>query len=261
MCSLKKKGLIKNLENQRDDMIIGRNAVLELLKSGRTVDSVLMSSGDKKGTIVQIMAKCREKGIVLKEVSSVKLDFMCAKGNHQGVIALCAVHEYASLDDIFEAAEKKGQPPFIIICDEIEDPHNLGAIIRTAEAVGANGLIIPKRRSASLSFSVAKASAGATEYLPVVKVSNLVQTIEELKQRGVWIFGAHMEGNPWCKADLKGSVAIVIGSEGNGIGNLIKQKCDLLLSLPMSGKINSLNASVAGGILMYEVARQRVYYE
>ena len=257
---MKSENVQKPENNRRDDIVIGRNSVSELLKSGRTVDHVLVANTEKKGTVLQILSKCRELGIVVKEVSPTKLDFMSSGGNHQGVIAACAVHEYSQLSDLFETAKEKGQDPFFIICDEIEDPHNLGAIIRTAEAAGAHGVIIPKRRSAALSFSVSKASAGALEHMKVVKVSNLAQTIDELKKEGVWIYGAHMDGQPWFKSDLTGAVALVIGSEGSGIGPLIRQKCDVLLSIPMCGKINSLNASVAGGILMYEVAKQRNFF-
>ena len=168
-----------------------------------------------------------------------------------------AVKEYSSVEDIFATAEERNEPPFIIICDEIEDPHNLGAIIRTAEAAGAHGVIIPKRRSASLSFTVAKTSAGAVEFMHVARVTNLPQTIDELKKRGVWVYCADMDGEPFYKSNLKGAIALVIGSEGNGVGRLVKEKCDVTLSMPMKGKINSLNASVAAGILMYEVSRQR----
>jgi len=243
---------------QREDLIIGRNPVLEALRAGRTIDSVLVASGEKKGTIVQILGKCRERGIVVKEVASSKLDFMCVNQNHQGVVAVCAMSEYAEIEEIFGRAAQRGEDLFVLICDEIEDPHNLGALIRTAEVVGAHGVIIPKRRSASLTFSTAKASAGAVEYIPVCKVSSLVQAIDALKAKGVWVHGADMNGRIWHNADLKGPVAIVIGSEGKGLGALVKKKCDGILSLPVRGQINSLNASVAGGVLMYEVARQRM---
>ncbi|HZJ77567.1 MAG TPA: 23S rRNA (guanosine(2251)-2'-O)-methyltransferase RlmB [Clostridia bacterium] len=244
-------------ENQKDDMIIGRNAVSEALKSGRTIDSLLVAKGSVSGTLLKIAAQCRERGIVVKDVDSRKLDYMCGHGNHQGVIALAAVKEYAQIEDIFESAKQKGEQPLIIICDELEDPHNLGAIIRSADAAGAHGVIVPKRRSASLSYAVGKASAGAIEYVPVARVPNLAAAIDDLKKNGVWIYGADMGGSMWCEHDLTGAVAIVIGSEGKGLGRLIKEKCDFLVSMPMSGNINSLNASVAAGIIMFEVVRQR----
>lgn len=244
-------------ENQKDDMIIGRNAVSEALKSGRTIDSLLVAKGGVSGTLLKIAAQCRERGIVVKDVDSRKLDYMCGHGNHQGVIALAAVKEYAQIEDIFESAKQKGEQPLIIICDELEDPHNLGAIIRSADAAGAHGVIVPKRRSASLSYAVGKASAGAIEYVPVARVPNLAAAIDDLKKNGVWIYGADMGGSMWCEHDLTGAVAIVIGSEGKGLGRLIKEKCDFLVSMPMSGNINSLNASVAAGIIMFEVVRQR----
>lgn len=240
-----------------DDLIIGRNAVTEALKSQRAIDSVMVARGERNGSIGKIIATCREKGIVIKEVDSKKLDFLAGGANHQGVIANAAAHEYSSVDDIFEYAESKGEQPFIIICDEIEDPHNLGAIIRTAEASGVHGVIIPKRRSASLNYIVAKTASGALEYVRVARVANLGSTIDELKKRGVWIYAADMDGQNYYDVDFTGAAALVIGSEGNGIGRLVREKSDFIVSLPMKGKINSLNASVAAGILMYEVARQR----
>ena len=196
----------------------------------------------------------KEKGAVVKEVDSKKLDFMCGGANHQGVAAYVAAHEYSSIDEIFAYAEEKGEAPFIVVCDEIEDPHNLGAIIRTAECAGVHGVIIPKRRSASLNFTVGKTSAGALEYMRVARVSNLASTIDELKEKGCWVYGADMDGTDYKKTDFSGAVVLVIGSEGKGIGKLIRQKCDAIVSLPMKGNINSLNASVAAGILMYEVS-------
>ncbi len=255
--------MIKNdssLNNERDnekDVIFGRNSVAEAIKSGRPIDSVMVARGDRSGSIPKIVADAKKAGIVIKEVDSKKLDFVCGYNNHQGIAALGAVKEYSTVEDIFMTAEERNEPPFIIICDEIEDPHNLGAIIRTAEAAGAHGIIIPKRRSASLSFTVAKTSAGAVEFMHVARVTNIPQTIEELKKRGVWVYCADMDGEPFYKSNLKGAIALVIGSEGNGVGRLVKEKCDVTLSMPMKGKINSLNASVAAGILMYEVSRQR----
>ncbi|MBE6749159.1 MAG: 23S rRNA (guanosine(2251)-2'-O)-methyltransferase RlmB [Ruminococcaceae bacterium] len=255
--------MIKNdnsLNNEREnekDVIFGRNSVAEAIKSGRPLDSVMVARGEKSGSIPKIVADAKKAGIVIKEVDSKKLDFICGHNNHQGIAAMGAVKEYSSIEDIFATAEERNEAPFIIICDEIEDPHNLGAIIRTAEAAGAHGVIIPKRRSASLSFTVAKTSAGAVEFMHVARVTNIPQTIEELKKRGVWVYCADMDGEPFYKSNLKGAIALVIGSEGNGVGRLVKEKCDVTLSMPMKGKINSLNASVAAGILMYEVSRQR----
>lgn len=243
-------------ENEKD-VIFGRNSVAEAIKSGRPLDSVMVARGDRSGSIPKIVADAKKAGIVIKEVDPKKLDFVCGHNNHQGIAAFGAVKEYSSVEDIFATAEERNEPPFIIICDEIEDPHNLGAIIRTAEASGAHGVIIPKRRSASLSFTVAKTSAGAVEFMHVARVTNIPQTIDELKKRGVWVYCADMDGEPFYKSNLKGAIALVIGSEGNGVGRLVKEKCDVTLSMPMKGKINSLNASVAAGILMYEVSRQR----
>ncbi len=245
-------------DRENTDLIIGRNAVTEALRSDRSIDTLLVIRGEKSGSLSKIIAQCKEKGIVIKEVDKKKLDFMCPKGNHQGVVAYAAVHEYASVDDIFALAEERGEEPFIIICDELEDPHNLGAVIRTAECTGAHGVIIPKRRNASLSWAVGKASAGAVEYVPVARVGNLAATIDELKERGLWVYCADMDGQNWCETDFKGAVALIVGSEGKGVGRLIKEKSDFTVSLPMRGRITSLNASVAAGVLMYEVARQRL---
>ena len=241
----------------REDLIIGRNAVSEALRSGRAIDTLLVAKGERNGSIGQIIAKCRDLGVVIKEVDRKKLDLICGGAVHQGVAAYAASHDYASIDDIFALAEERGEKPFIIICDELEDPHNLGAILRTAEATGAHGVIIPKRRNASLSYVVGKASAGAVEYVPVARVANIAQTIDELKEKGIWFYAADMDGQDWCSVDYDGGVGLVIGSEGRGISRLVKEKCDFIVSMPMKGKINSLNASVAAGVLMYEVARQR----
>lgn len=242
----------------KTDLIIGRNAVLEALQSGRAIDSVMVARGERTGSIGKILRLCRDKGIVVKEVDEKKLSFSCGHANHQGVAAWTAAHDYAEVEDIFALAEARGEQPFIIVCDELEDPHNLGAILRSAEAAGAHGVIIPKRRSASLSFAVAKASAGAIEYVPVARVPNIPALLEDLKKRGVWIYAADMGGTLWCDTDFGGAVALVIGSEGRGVGRLVKERCDFIVSLPMAGKINSLNASVAAGILMFEVAKQRL---
>lgn len=241
--------------NFKNKIIIGRNPVLEALKSKELIDTIYVNGSS--GSLAKICSLAREKDIVIKNVSTQKLDAMAEGRSHQGIIATGACAEYVTVKDILEVSAKKGTPPFIVICDQIEDPHNLGAIIRTAEAAGADGLIIPKRRSASLNHTVYKTSAGAASWLPVARVSNLASTIDELKKNGVWIYGTDISGKNYAGSDLTGSIAIVIGSEGSGLGRLIKDKCDFLLSLPMFGKIDSLNASVAAGIFMYEIVRQR----
>ncbi len=245
------------IEKEDSNLIIGRNAVSEALKNDRAIDTLLVSKGEKNGSLGRIIRECKEKGIVVKEVDRKKLDVLCSGAVHQGVAAYAAAHAYAEVEDIFALAEERNEAPFIIICDELEDPHNLGAIIRSAEAGGAHGVIIPKRRNASLNYVVGKASAGAVEYVPVARVANLASTIDELKKRGVWIYAADMDGENWCGVDYSGGVGLVIGSEGKGVSRLVKEKCDFIVSLPMKGKINSLNASVAAGILIYEVSRQR----
>ena len=252
-----------NRDNNRINMddnwvIAGRNAVLEALRSGREPDKLLVVKGHTGGATAPIIAKCSERRIPIKEVDSRKLDFLCEGANHQGVALLVAAYKYASVEDILAKAEEKGEKPFLIICDGIEDPHNLGAIIRTAEATGAHGVIIPQRRSASLSPAAAKAACGALEYVPVARVTNIVNTIESLKEKGVWVYAADMDGKDWCREDYSSGLALVIGGEGSGVGRLVKDHCDQVISLPMRGKINSLNASVAAGVLMYEVARQRL---
>lgn len=240
---------------ERDDIVIGRGPVRELFKSGRPVECLFLQQGLER-QLAAYAALAREMGAPVKQVAVQKLDSLCAGGNHQGVVAQTAAATYHELEDLF--ARAGDDPVFLLIADEIEDPHNLGALIRTAEAAGAHGLVIPKRRSAGLSFTVAKTSAGASEHLPVVRVANLPTLIEQLKARGVWVYGADMRGEPWCGADLTGPVALVVGAEGRGLGRLVRERCDALLSLPMNGEINSLNASVAGGILLYEIARQRM---
>ena len=231
--------------------------MLEALRSGREIDRLFVAHGTGGGSVTAIIAKCRAKGILIKEISPQKLDYYCSGANHQGVAVMFASQEYATVDDMFALAETRGEKPFLIICDEIEDPHNLGAIIRTAEATGVHGVIIPERRSASLNATVAKAACGALEYVPVARVTNIANTIDSLKERGVWVFGADMDGDDYTKTDFDTPCALVIGNEGKGIGALTAKKCDAILSLPMLGKINSLNASVAAGILMYEVVRSR----
>ena len=241
-------------DDKKPDLLIGRNAVTEALKSDREIDTLILMRNNNNPALSRLASMAKEKGAVVKEVDSKKLDFMCGGANHQGVAAYVAAHEYSSIDEIFAYAEEKGEAPFIVVCDEIEDPHNLGAIIRTAECAGVHGVIIPKRRSASLNFTVGKTSAGALEYMRVARVSNLASTIDELKEKGCWVYGADMDGTDYKKTEFSGAVVLVIGSEGKGIGKLIRQKCDAIVSLPMKGNINSLNASVAAGILMYEVS-------
>ena len=244
-------------ERTNDNLVIGRNAVAELLKSGREVENIIIAKGEPEGSVLKIIAMARETGIVVKNADRKKLDFMCGGANHQGVVANVPAHEYSSVEEILEFAKSKNEPPFIIICDEIEDSHNLGAIIRTAEACGVHGIIIPKRRNVGLNFIVAKTSCGALEYVKVARVSNLNSTIEKLKKENIWVYCADMDGQPWCKTDFSGGAALVVGSEGNGVSRLVKEHCDVTVSLPMYGKVNSLNASVAAGVIMYEIARQR----
>lgn len=244
-------------EEKKKDLIIGRNAVTELIKSGREIDTLFVLRGEKNGSVGKIIAQCRENGAVVKEVDKKKLDFMCGHSNHQGVVASCAAHDYSTVEEILKTAEERGEPPFIVACDGIEDPHNLGAIIRTAEAAGVHGIIIPKRRSASLNYTVGKTSAGALEYMKVARVPNLAATLDELKEKGLWVYGADMDGEDVRKVNLSGAAVLVIGSEGDGMSRLVREKCDFIVSLKMKGQINSLNASVAGGILMYEFLNQR----
>jgi len=250
--------LPKAVETVETEVIAGRNAVLEALKSGRALESINIVKGEHKGSILQIIGIAKDRGIPIKEVSPAKLEAISGGGFHQGVAALVSAHGYAELEDLFQLARERGEKPFFIICDELEDPHNLGAVIRTAEAAGAHGVIIPKRRSAGLTPAVYKASAGAAEYVPVVRAANLSRVIEQLKEQGVWIYTADMGGENWYELDYTGAIALVIGSEGKGVSRLIKEKSDYIVSMPMKGKVNSLNASVAAGVLMYEAARQRM---
>ena len=242
-----------------ENQLEGRNAVLEVLKSGRDIEKIIVQKGNVEGTIRRIAGMAKERGIVVQEAARQKLDEMSQTKNHQGVIAIVSEHEYAEVDDILRSAAEKGEKPFIIILDNITDPHNLGAVIRTAECAGAHGVIIPKRRSVGLTAVVGKTSAGALEYMPVARVTNIARTIEELKKQGVWVACADMDGEDYYDASLDGAIAFVIGSEGEGVSRLVKEKCDFTVSIPMYGKISSLNASVAGALLMYEVVRQRNY--
>lgn len=253
------------MTEDRSNLVPGRNAVLAALKAGQEIDAVYITagagrpqaeSGERNGSIGRIIALCRERRIPVKEVAAVKLDHM-VDVPHQGVIASCATISYAELDDVFQLAESRGEPPFFVVSDELEDPHNLGAVLRTAECAGAHGLILPKRRGAQMTPAAVKAAAGAAARMLVVRADNLVATIETLKKRGVWVYGADMDGAPYQSCDLTGPIALIVGSEGRGLGRLVEEKCDQLLSLPMYGEVGSLNASVAAGILMYEIMRQR----
>ena len=237
--------------------IFGRNPVMEALKSNRTINKIWLAKGEQKGSVREIVALAKEKRIAVQMVERSKLDKMFPHENHQGVAASVASADYVAWQDIVDAARQKGEDPVLVILDELEDPHNLGAILRSVDAVGAHGVIIPKRRAVPLTDGVAKASAGAIEHVPVARVSNLVQVIEELKKQGIWIAGADLHGEYMHKQDLTGPLAIVVGSEGKGLGKLVRESCDYVVSIPMQGKINSLNASVATGVLLYEVYRQR----
>jgi 23S rRNA (guanosine2251-2'-O)-methyltransferase len=244
-------------EKTSNDVIEGRNPVNEAIRSGREINKILVAKGSLEGSIKKILGLARDKGIIIQTVDRAKLDSISESKNHQGIIAYVSPHEYSDLETILSDLEEKGENPFFIICDEITDPHNLGSIIRTANAVGANAVIIPKRRSAAITPVVAKTSAGAVEYVPVCRVTNLAQTIDELKNRGIWISAADMDGDrAHFEADFTGKIAIVVGSEGNGISRLVKEKCDFIVNIPMKGEVTSLNVSVAAAILMYEVLRQ-----
>lgn len=242
-----------------NEIIEGRNAVIEALRADRAIDKIFINKGEVDKTLGHIASKARDKGIVVVECDRRKLDFMSITKAHQGVIAVCAVRDYCSVSDILALAEQRGEAPFIIVCDEISDPHNLGAIIRSAECAGAHGLIIPKRRSAGLTAIVDKSSAGAAEHALIARVANIPAALQELKEKGLWIYGTDADGSSdlW-HTDFTGAVALVIGSEGEGMGRLVKENCDFIVSLPMRGKVNSLNASAAAAITMYEVLRQRM---
>lgn len=242
-----------------DGIIEGRNAVIEALRAGISIDKIFIVRGETDATLGHIASAAREKGIVVVDSDRRKLDNMSRTHAHQGVIAIAAVREYATVDDILGAARTRGEPPLVVVCDEISDPHNLGAIIRTAECAGAHGVIIPKRRSAGLTAVVGKTSAGAVAHLPVARVANLTALLKELKDDGLWIFGADAAGDrPLYEADLKGPAAIVIGSEGSGMSRLVAEQCDFKVSIPLRGQINSLNASAAAAVLLYEAVRQRL---
>lgn len=238
--------------------IEGRNAVIEAFRAGRPIDKVYIQDGCQDGPILTIKREARKRDVLIKYAAKERLDQMSETGKHQGVIACAAAYEYAEIEDMFRLAEQKGEPPFFVLLDNIEDPHNLGAIIRTANLAGAHGVIIPKNRAAGLTAVVARTSAGALNYTPVAKVTNLAKTIEELKEKGLWFVCADMDGTRMYDLDLKGPIGLVIGSEGDGVGRLVKEKCDMTAAIPMKGDIDSLNASVAAGVLAYEIVRQRL---
>ena len=242
----------------REDLIEGRNAVTEALRAGRPIDKIFIARGDTDRTLGHIVAKAKEAGIVVAEADRRKLDAMSATGAHQGVVALAAVREYCMVDDILALAQERGEDPFVIVCDEIADPHNLGAILRTAECAGVHGVIIPKRRSAGLTAVVDKASAGAAEHMLVARVPNIPAALKELKEHGLWVYGTAADANGalW-KTDMKGPICLVIGSEGFGMGRLVAESCDFTVSIPLLGKVTSLNASAAAAVMIYEVLRQR----
>ena len=242
-----------------DDVLVGRNAVTEALKSGRGINKLWIASGDREGSVSEIAALAKERGIVVQYVERAKIEALAGGHRHQGVLAYVAPVPYAELDDILKAAEEKGEAPFLVLLDELEDLHNLGALLRTADATGVHGILIPKRRSVSLNATVAKTSAGAVEYVPVARIGNIAQTLKKLKEKGFWVAGADMDGEKaYYEADLTGPLVLVVGSEGRGMSRLTKEACDFIVSMPMVGRINSLNASVAGSILMYESMRQRL---
>ncbi len=245
------------MSDNRENTIEGRNAVIEAIRSGRSIDKLFILDGCQDGPVATIRKEAKKAGIMIKFVNRERLDQISQTGAHQGVIAYAAAYHYSEMEDIFELAEERGEAPFVFILDNIEDPHNLGAIIRTANIAGAHGVIIPKNRAVGLTATVDKTSAGALSYTPVVKVTNIARTIEELKDRGMWFVCADMSGQPMYDLDLKGSIGLVIGNEGSGVSKLVREKCDMIASIPMKGQIESLNASVAAGVLAYEIVRQR----
>ncbi|HBO03836.1 MAG TPA: 23S rRNA (guanosine(2251)-2'-O)-methyltransferase RlmB [Eubacterium sp.] len=238
--------------------IEGRNAVLEAFRSGKTIDKLFVLDGCQDGPVKSIIREAKKTDTIINFVDKERLDRLAGTGHHQGVVAQAAAYEYAEVEDILKAAKDKGEDPFIFILDEIEDPHNLGAIIRTANQAGAHGVIIPKRRAVGLTATVAKTSAGAINYTPVAKVTNISKTIEDLKKQGMWFVCADMDGTTMYDLNLTGPIGLVIGNEGSGVGRLVKEKCDFVASIPMKGDIDSLNASVAAGVLAYEIVRQRM---
>ncbi|KRQ86439.1 putative TrmH family tRNA/rRNA methyltransferase [Caloramator mitchellensis] len=255
--ALRGGNFLNKINQETENIIEGRNPVIEAIKSGRTIEKIYVSKGDVEGSIKMIISMAKERGIVISEVERKRLDEMSTTMAHQGVIAIVSDYNYVEVDEILKFAKQKNEDPFIIILDEIEDPHNLGSIIRSANVFGAHGVIIPKRRSALVTATVAKASAGAIEHTKIAKVTNLNKTIDELKEMGLWIAALDMDGENCYNKDLNGPLAIVIGSEGRGVSRLVKQNCDFVVKIPMKGEISSLNASVAAGVIMYEVIKQR----
>ena len=265
-----RKPVDKNSQNQKkactsintelpEDVLIGRNAVIEAIRSGRGINKLLIADGDKEGSVKEVISLAKEQGIVIRFVERSKIEGIAGGLRHQGVLAYVAPVAYSDLETILQAAETKGEAPFLLLLDELEDPHNLGALLRTADATGVHGVLIPKRRSVPLTATVAKTSAGAVEYVPVARIGNIAQTLRKLKDKGFWVAGADMDGSQnYYEADLTGPLVLVVGSEGHGMSRLTKEQCDFIVKMPMVGKINSLNASVAGSILMYESMRQRL---
>lgn len=265
-----RKPVDKNSQNQKkactsintelpEDVLIGRNAVIEAIRSGRGINKLLIADGDKEGSVKEVISLAKEQGIVIQFVERSKIEGIAVGLRHQGVLAYVAPVAYSDLETILQAAETKGEAPFLLLLDELEDPHNLGALLRTADATGVHGVLIPKRRSVPLTATVAKTSAGAVEYVPVARIGNIAQTLRKLKDKGFWVAGADMDGSQnYYEADLTGPLVLVVGSEGHGMSRLTKEQCDFIVKMPMVGKINSLNASVAGSILMYESMRQRL---
>ena len=247
----------KTAETPREGVVFGRNAVRELLASGRPVDKIIVRSGPYEGSIGELVAKAKKRGVIVGEAPASKLDAICGGSNHQGIAAFCAEKEYASLDDVFRTAEEKGEAPFIVICDGVEDPHNLGAIIRSCECAGVHGVIIPNRRSCGLTPTVAKTSAGAVEHMNVVKVTNLADTVEKLKERGVWVYACEVGGEDYYNVDFGGPCAVILGSEGEGVSRLLLDRSDFRVSIPMWGKVNSLNVSTAAAVVVMHAARGR----
>ena len=244
-------------KNEKDEILVGRNPIIEAINSDRSIIKIMTAKGAHGASAGEIIKKAKAKGIPVVEVDMKKLDYITGGAVHQGVAALCAAAEYAQTEDILRLAQERGESPFLVILDSIEDPHNLGAIVRSAECAGAHGVIIKKRHGAGLTFTAYKAAAGALEYVPVARVTNLCDTIEELKKKNIWVYGADMNGTDYRECDFSGGVALVIGNEGKGLSRLVREKCDAIVSLPLKGKINSLNASVAAGILMYKIAEKR----
>lgn len=247
----------KEMNEIKSQVIEGRNAVLEAFRSGKSIDKIYVLDGCQDGPVRSIIREAKKHDTILQFVTKERLSQLSETGKHQGVIAMAAAYEYATVEDMLELAKSKGEDPFLILLDNIEDPHNLGAIIRTANLAGAHGVIIPKRRAVGLTATVARTSAGALNYTPVAKVTNLVKTMEELKEKGLWFVCADMDGDVMYRVNMKGPIGLVIGNEGEGVGRLVKENCDMTASIPMKGDIDSLNASVAAGVLAYEIVRQR----